>query len=165
MALGTRWYVKLVQKSRQQALKAYCPHKYTLSSGQNNFSFFNRKKIESSEELEPYLEALHQTRQDIADGTLIYDPEITYMNFIVGDGDNIAFMKGSRRGWMLDRIQECEENGPGCNYPLSWSVSPHLLYLAPDWLHWYYQLANQTGHDVFVLPPSGHLYAYPGKLP
>ena len=77
-----------------QALKAYCPHKYTLSSGQNNFSFFNRKKIESSEELEPYLEALHQTRQDIADGTLIYDPEITYMNFIVGDGDNIAFMKG-----------------------------------------------------------------------
>ena len=65
-----------------------------MSSGQNNFSFFNRKKIESSEELEPYLEALHQTRQDIADGTLIYDPEITYMNFIVGDGDNVAFMKG-----------------------------------------------------------------------
>ena len=65
---------------------------------------------------------------------------------------------------MLDRIQECEENGPGCDFPLSWSISPHLLYLAPDWLHWYYQLANQTGHDVFVLPPSGHLYAYPGKL-
>ena len=65
---------------------------------------------------------------------------------------------------MLDRIQECEENGPGCDYPLSWSISPHLLYLAPDWLHWYYQLANQTGHDVFVLPPSGHLYAYPGTL-
>ena len=85
---------KLVQKSRQQALKAYCPHIYTLSSGQNNFSFFNRKKIESPEELEPYLEALHQTRQDIADGTLIYDPEMTYMNFIVGDGDNVAFMKG-----------------------------------------------------------------------
>ena len=84
----------LVQKGRQQALKAYCPHIYTLSSGQNNFSFFNRKKIESPEELDPYLEALHQTRQDIADGTLIYDPEITYMNFIVGDGDNVAFMKG-----------------------------------------------------------------------
>ena len=87
---------KLVQKSRQQALKDYCPHIYTLSSGQNNFSFFNRKKIESPEELEPYLEALHQTRQDIADGTLIYDPEMTYMNFIVGDGDNVAFMKGKR---------------------------------------------------------------------
>ena len=76
----------------------------------------------------------------------------------------IAITLGGRRGWMLDRIQECEENGPGCDYPLSWSISPHLLYLAPDWLHWYYQLANQTGHDVFVLPPSGHLYAYPGKL-
>ena len=35
---------------------------------------------------------------------------------------------------MLDRIQECEENGPGCDFPLSWSISPHLLYLAPDWL-------------------------------
>ena len=69
---------------------------------------------------------------------------------------------GSRRGWMQDRIQECKENG--CNYPLAWSVSPHLLHLAPDWLHWYYQQANQTGQDVFVLPPSGHLYAYPGKL-
>ena len=84
------------------------------SSGQNNFSFFNRKKIESSEELEPYLEALHQTRQDIADGTLIYDPEITYMNFIVGDGDNIAFMKGmairavefSSRGYKIRKIFE-----------------------------------------------------------
>ena len=90
VASGCYASAELVQKSRQ----AHCPHKYTLSSGQNNFSFFNRKKIESSEELEPYLEALHQTRQDIADGTLIYDPEITYMNFIVGDGDNIAFMKG-----------------------------------------------------------------------
>ena len=65
-----------------------------MSSGQNNFSFFNRKKIESPEELDPYLEALHQTRQDIADGTLIYDPKMTYMTFIVGDGDNVAFMKG-----------------------------------------------------------------------
>ena len=63
---------------------------------------------------------------------------------------------------MQDRIEECRENG--CNYPLAWSMSPHLLYLAPDWLHWYYQQANETGQDVFVLPPSGHLYAYPGKF-
>ena len=47
------------------------------------------------------MEALHQTRQDIADGTLIYDPEITYMNFIVGDGDNIAFMKGKLKSPVL----------------------------------------------------------------
>ena len=75
-----------------------------MSSGQNNFSFFNRKKIESPEELDPYLEALHQTRQDIADGTLIYDPEMTYMNFIVGDGDNVAFMKGKRPFFSLFTI-------------------------------------------------------------
>jgi hypothetical protein len=77
-------------------LRTNFPNICTLSLGQNNFSFFNRKRIESPEELDPYLDALHQTRQDIADGTLIYDPEMTYMNFIVGDGDNVAFMKGKR---------------------------------------------------------------------
>ena len=35
-----------------------------------------------------------KTREDIAQGTLVYDPSITYMSFIVGDGDNTAFMKG-----------------------------------------------------------------------
>merc|ERR1711936_1531754 len=68
------------------------------SSGINNFSFFNRKPpIESGEELLDYLGALKQTRQDVAEGNLVYDPTKTYMTFIVGDGDNIAFMKGGRR--------------------------------------------------------------------
>ena len=69
-----------------------------------------------------------------------------------------------RRGWMNERVQHCQEfENKKCDFPLSWSISPHLLYLAPDWLHWYYAQANVTGQDVFVLPPSGHLYAYPGK--
>merc|ERR1719384_2574032 len=72
-------------------------------------------------------------------------------------------MKGSRRDWMNERVEFCKATGK-CNYPLSWSVSPHLLYLAPDWLNWYYAKANETGQDVFVLPPSGHLYAYPGMM-
>lgn len=25
--------------------------------------------------------------------------------------------------------------------------------------------ANITGQDVFVLPPSGHTYSYPGMMP
>ena len=55
-------------------------------------------------ELDDYLSAsLLATRADIAAGRLVYDSNTTYMTFIVGDGDNIAFMKGGRRGWMDDR--------------------------------------------------------------
>ena len=134
------------------------------SSDQNNFSFFNRREpIQSPDDLEQYLDVLMKTRDDIADGTLVYDPNKTYMTFILGDGDNIAFMKGGRRGWMEERLQICEERG-GCDFPLVWTISPHLLYMGPDYLTWYYSKANETGQDVFVLPPSGHLYAYPGMM-
>ena len=39
-----------------------------------------------------------KTRQDIAEGFIVYDPTMTYMTFILGDGDNVAFIKGRRRG-------------------------------------------------------------------
>jgi len=134
------------------------------SSGVNNYSFFNKKPaIESPAELGKYQEALKKTRADIASGSVVYDSNNTYMMFILGDGDNTAFMKGGRRGWMHERQEYCKERG-GCERPLSWSMSPHLLYLAPDWLAWYYAQANETGADVFILPPSGHLYAYPGMM-
>merc|ERR1712038_831923 len=85
------------------------------------------------------------------------------MTFIVGDGDNISFMKGGRRGWMKERVESCAPTGQ-CSFPLAFSMSPHLPYLAPDWLLWYYQQMNTTGTDVIVQPPSGHLYAYPGMM-
>ena len=83
------------------------------SSGCNNFSFFNRgASIESGAELADYLSgSLLATRQDIAAGRLVYDPAVTYMTFIVGDGDNIAFMKGGRRGWMEERVSYCQSQG------------------------------------------------------
>jgi hypothetical protein len=31
-------------------------------------------------------------------------------------------------------------------------------------LQWYYSSSHQTGKDYFILPPSGHLYAYPSSL-
>jgi len=134
------------------------------SSDQNNFSFFNKKEsIQNPSELDIYLDALMKTRTEISDGTTSFDPTKTYMTFILGDGDNIAFMKGRRRSWMEERIQLCEGTDR-CTFPLAWSMSPHLLYLAPDLLVWYYSKANETGQDVFVLPPSGHLYAYPGMM-
>jgi hypothetical protein len=44
-------------------------------------------------------------------------------------------------------------------------MSPQLLHLSPEWLHWYYNQSCSTGFDYFVLPPSGDLYSYPGEMP
>lgn len=95
---------------------------------------------------------------------IIYDPNKVYIAFVVGDGDNIAFVKETRRAWMLERVQYCADNPQLC-FPLLWTLSPHLLYTAPDIMEWYYTQAQTTGYDSFVLPPSGHLYAYPTKMP
>lgn len=61
--------------------------------------------------------------------------------------------------------QRCkaDPSSKGC-FPLLWSMSPQLLHLAPDWLRWYYDRAHESGHDYFVLPPSGDLYSYPGQM-
>lgn len=62
---------------------------------------------------------------------------MTYISLLVGDGDNIAFMRGGRRGWMRDRLAYCQEqDGGACTVPLVFTMSPHLTHLAPDWLHW-----------------------------
>ena len=68
--------------------------------------------------------------------------------FVMGDGDNVAFLKSSRRQWMQKRVD----------------LSPHLAHLAPDWFDWYYEKAAETGHDYFMLPPSGDLYSYPAEF-
>ena len=67
--------------------------------------------------------SLLQTRADIAAGNLQYDPSTTYISLIVGDGDNIAFMKGGRRGWMNERVEHCQSQ-PGARWILvsDWSV-------------------------------------------
>merc|ERR1719244_1338750 len=84
------------------------------SSGVNNFSFFNKKpSIQSPDDLEKYSGALIKIREEIAEGSLVFDPNKTYMTFILGDGDNIAFMKASRQRWMNERVQHCKETEGG----------------------------------------------------
>ena len=97
---------------------------------------------------------------------------------IIGDGDNLAKVKGPLRKWFLERKARCcaaaRVNGAGTNagyalsiqqcFPLVWTIAPHLLHLAPDWLHWYYDMALETGHDYFVLPASGDMYSYPAMM-
>ena len=90
-----------------------------------------------------------------------YNASKVYVSLIIGDGDNIQMVKSSRAQWLANRSAACA--GRAC-YPLLWTLSPHLLTAAPALLRWYYATAAATGRDWFVLPPSGHLYAYPGSM-
>ena len=86
--------------------------------------------------------------------------------FLVGDGDNVHFLETSRREWMQQRVDMCaaDPSYSGC-FPLTWTISPRITYMAPDWLEWYYNKALETKNDYFMLPPSGDLYSYPAEMP
>lgn len=68
----------------------------------------------------------------------------TYMTFIVGDGDNVAYIKGTRLAWFQQRLVACQSPA-GCEFPLAWSISPHLFSAAPAILKWYFAAAKETG--------------------
>jgi len=87
----------------------------------------------------------------------------TYLSIIVGDGDNLAMVKSSRQQWVANRTARCGPS-PGSCFPLLWTLSPHLLRAAPDLLRWFFAAGAATRRDWFVLPPSGHLYAYPALM-
>ena len=93
----------------------------------------------------------------------VYNKSKTYLTFIIGDGDNIAMVKSSRYDWFNKRLSQCSNNMTVC-FPLAWTLSPHLLNVAPEILKWYYLNSYSTGRDYFVLPPSGALYSYPGSM-
>jgi len=120
----------------------------------NNLSFFStrREPVADPGEIPPN-----------APETVEYDPAKTYVAFIVGDGDNVNFMMGTRAQWIRQRAEACRAGADSCP-PLTWTVSPHLARIAPDVLKWYYSMSRDTGKDYFMLPPSGHLYAYPSSL-
>lgn len=120
----------------------------------NNLSFFSTRRppVKDSSELQ------HNEPEDIE-----YDPGKTYVAFVVGDGDNVNYIMTSRKEWLRQRLADCEKTENSCA-PLTWSISPHLPRIAPDVLEWYYASSKKTGKDYFILPPSGHLYAYPTSL-
>lgn len=124
------------------------------SRGLNNLAFFSRK---------PRIEIpLVQNSEPLT----TYSASKTYVTLIVGDGDNLSFLKRSRREWMLERVDRCraDPSYKGC-FPLVWTLSPQTLHAAPDWARWYFNKSYTTGHDYFALPPSGDLYAYPTEMP
>jgi len=101
---------------------------------------------------------------------ITYNPDHIYLSLIIGDGDNIDYIKSTRRTWMEDRVSRCNVTNIDDNddkklcFPLLWSISPHLLYIAPTILKWYHQQMKLTQKDYFVLPPSGDLYSYPTMM-
>ena len=94
----------------------------------------------------------------------IYNSSKVYLSIIIGDGDNVGMVKTARFEWMKQRLQRCLPPASPC-LPLLWTLSPHLAHAAPDVMRWFYAAAAATQRDFFVLPPSGHLYAYPGHMP
>jgi hypothetical protein len=120
----------------------------------NNLSFFSTRRGPIADPDE-----IRQNKLDDVN----YDPTKTYVAIILGDGDNIAFMMGMRLQWFRQRAAACRVGDDSCP-PLTWSISPHLARIAPDVLKWYYKMSYDTGKDYFMLPPSGHLYAYPSSL-
>ena len=88
----------------------------------------------------------------------------TYMAFIMGDGDNMQFLKTGRMDMMIDRQQRCASKPSSC-FPLLWSFSSWMLTMAPSMVDWYYSEGRKSGKDYFVFPPSGFLYSYPSMFP
>ena len=120
----------------------------------SNLSFFSTRRapIEAPGEL------VQNEQEDLS-----WDPDTTYVAFIIGDGDNVHYILSKRNVWLRQRLDACAASGGACP-PITWTISPHLPHLAPDVLEWYYASSRQTGSDFFALPPSGHLYAYPTSL-
>jgi GxGYxYP putative glycoside hydrolase C-terminal domain len=95
----------------------------------------------------------------------VYDASKTYIALVVGDGDNIGMVKTRNLEWVRKRMAYCNNETMAHNcFPLSWTISPHMLYLAPDLLKWYYSQGKNTTQDFFLLPPSGYLYSYPSLM-
>lgn len=122
------------------------------SQGSNNLAYMSRGP--------PISEAI---RQPPRPPRASYNSSATYLTVIIGDGDNIDFLKGSRKIWMNERVARCKMQPRTC-FPLEWTVSPHTFYAAPDMFRWFLNQSSSTGSDWLTLPPSGHLYAYPAML-
>jgi hypothetical protein len=124
------------------------------SDSAGNLSFFASRR-------KPILDAGELAQNKLED--VAYDPSLTYVAFVVGDGDNIGMVTDARRDWFRQRVADCARTDNSCA-PLTWTISPHLSWIAPDVLEWYYDMSHATGKDYFMLPPSGDLYAYPASM-
>ncbi|MFW5985229.1 MAG: hypothetical protein ACOCQ1_03015 [Halanaerobiaceae bacterium] len=84
-----------------------------------------------------------------------YDPEKAYVALIVSDGDNIQMNLNSFRQSFEKRSRIDSK------VPLSWTISNWLLEYAPPVLEYYYNQAQESGQDSFLMGPSGYAFVHP----
>ncbi|KAJ9461773.1 hypothetical protein DIPPA_53953 [Diplonema papillatum] len=108
----------------------------------------------------PGTAALHQPPSP----HIAYNASKAYVALVYGDMDNIDFVQTMAREHMVDRAANCS-TGRKC-WPFTWTMSPNLLEIAPEFIRWYYNTSSATGgQDWFIMPPSGSLYSYPSEMP
>ncbi|GMH96003.1 hypothetical protein TrVE_jg11004 [Triparma verrucosa] len=123
------------------------------TKGVNNLSYFSKKSKQIKSPLQ------QNPTEDIT-----YASTLTYVAIIIGDGDNLNILKTRNLLWWSSRVSRCRDSDKKC-FPLSWTTSPQLKYILPDMMRYFYEEAERTGRDYFVLPPSGDMYSYPSLMP
>jgi hypothetical protein len=91
-----------------------------------------------------------------------FSNDTVYVAHIVSDGDNLDMMTGTYDN-LVRRARQCKARaaaGARPCAPRAWTVSPTVEISAAA-LRLFYALANESGVDSFVLPPSGATYFYP----
>jgi hypothetical protein len=79
-----------------------------------------------------------------------YNSSKTYVALVYGDMDNIDFVETFGRQHMQSRSQWCSSSSSSC-FPLTWTLSPNLIRVAPAIMRWYYAQAALTGgQDWFM---------------
>ncbi|QDU55563.1 GxGYxYP domain-containing protein [Aeoliella mucimassa] len=76
-----------------------------------------------------------------------------YVAMLLSDGDNIQYTQHALR-----RIWDRSADARG-DMPISWTISPGLVDIAPSIMNYYYQSA--TPNDCFISGPSGMGYTMP----
>ncbi|MCL2013653.1 MAG: InlB B-repeat-containing protein [Oscillospiraceae bacterium] len=72
-----------------------------------------------------------------------------YLSKSLSDGDNIAYVTGSMRGY----VNNSSRSGA---YPLNWTFTAAMLDYAPQLMQWYFDTA--TDGDLYIAGPSGYGY-------
>ena len=110
------------------------------TSGVNNLAYFSRMPAITT--------PLPQNQASLVTGTILtFSNTPGYSITVLLDYTvNIILLLYYRKSWFEDRLSRCtaDPSFKGC-FPLSWSLSPHTAYLAPDWLHYYYNMSYLTG--------------------
>lgn len=81
-----------------------------------------------------------------------YESHMSYVTFIVSDGDNLQFVtnKANDKRWWGNQNRG--------NFPIGWTIPPAMFYLEPD--VWNYFINSASINDEFIIGASGIGYSF-----